>query len=409
MRGGDGAGLRAFNERLVIAAIAARKDGALSKAAVARATGLSGQAARNIVDRLEAEGLLIAREKVRGQVGQPSTPYALNPAGAYALGLKIGRRRVEARLVDFLGQTVAETGAPHPAPLPGPTLDMAADMARGLLEALPDRAARDRVVGLGLAIPGDMHEWAKEQGLESGALEGWRGVDAAAQVAAATGLSVEAVNDATAACAAEALRGGGVSGPSALYIHVGAFVGGGVILNGQLQRGETGNAGALGAMPMPMTMPMAAGADPAEPPRQLLHVASAMGLERLLDAAGAGGPGCLSAEPSPAGDAAFEAWAAEAAPALAHAAICACAVYDFGTVIVDGVLWGGWRRRLVHMIRREMLRYSFAGLRKPELITGSLGGEARVLGAALLPLHDRFAPDPDLLTGRVSGLSEGAV
>ena len=404
MRGGDGAGLRAFNERKVLAAIGAAKDGALSKAAAARATGLSGQAARNIVDRLEAEGLLIAREKVRGQVGQPSTPYALNPAGAHALGLKIGRRKVEARLVDFLGRTIAEAGAPHPAPLPERTLDMAGAMARGLLETLPD-AARERVVGIGLAIPGDMHEWAGEQGLEHGALEGWRGLDPAASVAQATGLPVDAVNDATAACAAEALRGGGVTGPSALYIHIGAFVGGGVILNGRLQRGETGNAGALGSMPMP------GAPGPEGRPRQLLHLASSIDLEARLDAAGIGGPGVISSPPQAGGDLAFEAWAAEAAPALALAAASACAIYDFGTVIVDGVLWGGWRRRLVHMVRAEWARYSFAGLRKPELIPGSLGGEARVLGAALLPLHDRFAPDPDLLTGGggLGAMVEGAV
>ena len=56
MRGGDTVGLRAYNERLVIDAI--MRSGAMSKAEIARATGLSGQAASVIVNRLLDEGLV---------------------------------------------------------------------------------------------------------------------------------------------------------------------------------------------------------------------------------------------------------------------------------------------------------------------------------------------------------------
>ena len=69
MRDGDSIGLRAYNERLMIATI--RQAGALSKAEIARTTGLSGQAATVIVNSLLDEGLLVKREKVRGRVGKP--------------------------------------------------------------------------------------------------------------------------------------------------------------------------------------------------------------------------------------------------------------------------------------------------------------------------------------------------
>ena len=101
MRGGDSTGLRAYNERLMITAI--RQAGALSKAEIARTTGLSGQAATVIVNSLLDEGLLVKREKVRGRVGKPFTPIALNPEGAFSIGVKIGRRSLEALLVDFRG------------------------------------------------------------------------------------------------------------------------------------------------------------------------------------------------------------------------------------------------------------------------------------------------------------------
>lgn len=77
MRGGDTAGLRAYNERLIVSALL--RSGALSKAEIARETGLSGQAASVIVNALIADGMLLKQPKVRGQVGQPSTPIAPNP------------------------------------------------------------------------------------------------------------------------------------------------------------------------------------------------------------------------------------------------------------------------------------------------------------------------------------------
>jgi len=94
MRGGDSSALRAYNERLIYDAI--RSHGPLSKAELARVTGLSAQAAAVIVRDLLADGMLLENAKVRGRIGQPMTPLALNPRGAFAVGLKIGRRSVDA-------------------------------------------------------------------------------------------------------------------------------------------------------------------------------------------------------------------------------------------------------------------------------------------------------------------------
>ena len=134
MRGGDSTGLRAYNERLMITAI--RQAGALSKAEIARTTGLSGQAATVIVNSLLDEGLLVKREKVRGRVGKPFTPIALNPEGAFSMGVKIGRRSLEVLLVDFGGAVVASRSTPYAAPLPAQTMALATETAIELIESL---------------------------------------------------------------------------------------------------------------------------------------------------------------------------------------------------------------------------------------------------------------------------------
>lgn len=385
MRGGDTSGLRAYNERLIVGAI--RQAGALSKAEIARATGLSAQAASVIVNGLLGEKLLAKRQKVRGNVGQPQTPIALNPEGAYALGVKIGRRSVEAVLVDFLGAVVGGRHFAHAAPLPEPALAQAAQAVRELAAL----AKPGRLAGLGVAMPGDLHEWSVELGQAPGALDGWRGLDVAAALTAATGFDATVCNDATAACAAELALGDAIVARSALYIYLGAFVGGGLVLDGRLHRGAQGNAAALGSMPM-------VGADAQGRARQLIHEASPLFLESALTAAGLEGAALIAGRAiAPEAEAIFARWTEDAAPSLARVCVAAASVVDVQTVVIDGILNPAWRRALVAETRAALAGFNVAGLSPFTLMTGSIGEPARVLGAALLPLQQRFAPDPDLV------------
>ena len=394
MRGGESTGLRAYNERLIIAAI--RQVGALSKAEIARTTGLSGQAATVIVNSLLDDGLLVKREKVRGRIGKPFTPVALNPEGAFSLGVKIGRRSLEALLVDFSGAVVASRSTPYPAPLPAETMALAKETALELAGSLKP-CLRDRIVGLGVAMPWVMYEWSDVLGLEREAIAAWREIDVAAELEAATGLPVSLYNDATAACAAEMIAGDRIDRTSALYIYLGSFVGGGVVIDGRLYRGKQLNAGALGSMPMDE-------AGGGGRPRQLIHRASVIDLERALAAGGFDVSEMLSPEGAPEADGIFDAWLQRAVSALSRAVVSAMSVVDFEEVVIDGLLRPDWRRRVVEGVAGAYGRFDCAGLSPIEVATGSIGPPARVLGAALLPLIGRFSPDTDLLvkTARIS-------
>ena len=387
MRGGDSTGLRAYNERLMITAI--RQAGALSKAEIARTTGLSGQAATVIVNSLLDEGLLVKREKVRGRVGKPFTPIALNPEGAYSVGVKIGRRSLEVLLVDFGGGTVVSRTTSYAAPLPTRTMALAKSTAMEVIESL-ERSLRPRIVGLGVAMPWVLHEWADVLGLDREAIAAWREIDVAAELEAATDLPVALYNDATAACAAEMIAGDRIGRRSALYIYLGTFVGGGVVIDGRLYRGEQLNAGALGSMPVDGT-----GTDGR--PHQLIHRASIIDLERALSEAGFDVSEMFSRHAAPAADAIFDAWLQRAVVALARAAVSAMSVVDFEEVVIDGLLSPDWRRRVVDGVSDAYGRFDCTGLSPIEIATGSVGPQARVLGAALLPLIGRFSPDTELL------------
>ncbi len=387
IRGGDTAGLRAYNERLVIDAI--RRRGALSQAEIARVTGLSGQAASIIVRRLVAAGLVVKGDKVRGKVGQPSTPIRLNPEGAFSLGVKIGRRSLDGVLLNLAGEVVAERRFGYAAPLSALAAERAKESVQDLLSAL-DPARRDRVIGLGIAMPSQLHAWSEELGLAPGSLEGWRGLDIAAAMSAATGLEVTVHNDATAACAAELILGGGAMAPSTLYLYIGTFIGAGIVIDGKLLLGARANAGAIGSMPTARTGPDGR-------PEQLIPATSLVRLEEAFAAAGTPLADALAGRTSSAADRLFEGWMEQAIPDIGRALVSALAVYDFEAVLVDGVLPPPWRRRLTDRLEREVERFDLRGLERPRIASGSIGAMARVLGAALLPLNARFSPDPSLL------------
>src|SRR5690606_17396803 len=81
----------------------------------------------------------------------------------------------------------------------------------------------------------------------------------------------------TAACGAELVFGKTGSLRDFVYFYIGAFAGGGIVLNGRLYSGSTGNAGALGSMPVP---------GPDGRPTQLIDIASLAILEKALNARG---------------------------------------------------------------------------------------------------------------------------
>lgn len=387
-RGGDRSGLRAYNERMILNLI--RRLGRASRAEIARATGLSAQTASNIVNLLLEEGLLRKGEKVRGQVGQPSTPISLNPQGAFAVGVKIGRRSLEVAIVDFLGNMLRHSAISYDYPRRSQVLRETERRLDYILGSVGE-AARGRIVGVGVAMPKALEAWTEELGAPPGELEAWRSFDVAGALSEMTGLGVDLYNDATAACAAEIYFGRAITVPSAVYFYIGAFIGGGVVLDGRLYPGAQGNAGALGSMPVGT-------AGPGGAPEQLIQKASLIFLERALAAE------ALDAQqqiedgfPDPAAQAAYRCWRAGAAVAIAQAVVGATAVIDFESVVIDGLLAPAQLIDLTEAVADALARFDRKGLSPARLCSGTVGHHARVLGSAILPIYKHFSPDRNLL------------
>ena len=115
-RGSSQGGLRQYNERVVLQAV--RLHGAVPGAEIARLTGLTAQTVSMITKSLIDDGYLRKGAPVRGKVGQPSVPLSLDPDGAFAIGIKVGRRRLDTVLVDFSGKPCARWSLDYRFPDP---------------------------------------------------------------------------------------------------------------------------------------------------------------------------------------------------------------------------------------------------------------------------------------------------
>ncbi|SFM88359.1 ROK family transcriptional regulator [Variovorax sp. OV329] len=387
-RGSNQVGMRQFNERVVLQAI--RLHGPLPKAEIARLTNLTAQTVQIIIARLEAEGLVLKHAPLRGRVGQPSVPMALNPDGAFSIGIKIGRRSLDVLLLDFAAQVRERLTLDYDFPDPDTLFDEIRARLKLLRKSLgPKRAPLLR--GVGIAAPLSLGGWQQLLGVPADQAARWNEIDIEAEVQDMTPLPVALCKDTAAACVAELVAGRGRDVRSFLYVFVDTFIGGGLVLDSHLRSGGTGNAGAIGSMSLGL------GVAHGEPPRQLLSVASLFTLEMMYADAGldAGAVADARAMQAP-WVAVTQAWLAKTAPGIALAAHNAAALLDLESVIIDGSFSRELLAATLAQVDAALDRYDWEGLTRPSLMAGAIGADARAVGGALLPLYGSFAPDRDL-------------
>ena len=388
IRGTNQSGMRDYNERLVLSLV--RQHGALAKSDIARMTGLSAQTISVIMRELEADQLLLRQEPIRGRVGQPSVPMALNPDGAFFLGLKIGRRSAELVLIDFLGTVRSMQQYAYRYPAPQATIEF---VHAGIAKARKTLSDQDkRIAGLGIAMPFELWNWADAIDAPADIMNEWRDRKLQAEVQSEVPFPVYLQNDATSACGAELVFGERTGLRDFVYFYIGAFAGGGVVLDGRLYNGPSGNAGALGSMPVP---------HPDGGIRQLIDIASIARLETMLAPPGRDGSH-LWTSPDDWGEIGpeLDQWLDTAGKALAYAIVSATAVIDFEAAIIDGWMPRSVRAALVAAVTAALPGIDAQGLRLPEIREGTVGIHARALGAASLPLSERFLIGSNLLSNR---------
>lgn len=393
-KGSNSMQLRYYNERVVLDAV--RRFGETSKAEIARFAHLTPPAVATIVDALVAGGYLVENGKRFGGKGQPSAMYGLAKDGAYSIGLHIGRRAMDAILIDFAGETVAfETQEyDHPSPI---SICEFGDASVARFRSKLGREQQKRLVGIGISAPYFIGGWDAELGFPSDVQMEWRTFDLKSYFAEGHDLPVMIENDASAAAVAELVYGLGKRYSDFLHISLSTFVGGGLVLDGTLQTGPNGNTAAYGPFPVTHSR-LNSVPKPAGKFEVLLHRASIYTLVHHLRTNGFQITRVRDLDPVPqAAQGLVSEWQDDCADALAQAIIGSIAVVDLEAVVIDGLLPHPLLADTVERVRHCFAEMLPPGLIPPVISAGLLGARGSALGASLLPIYSMFGPDTGVL------------
>jgi predicted NBD/HSP70 family sugar kinase len=240
--------IRSINRQIVLNYV--RERAPISRAEIAQETALQRSTISLIVEDLKAEGLV---EEVDGEStgGRPPVLLRLRAAGPVAIGVDMGATRTVVATSDLAGRLLEqEEFATHPDD--GETLRRTITAIRRLM----NRSAHG-VEGIGMSIPGlvgnDMGTALFVPYFK------WRDIAFEREIGAATGLPVTVENDANAAALAELWFGRhGVRGVrDFIMVLVEEGLGTGIVIDGQVYRGESGAAGEFGHMTIGSGAPVA--------------------------------------------------------------------------------------------------------------------------------------------------------
>ncbi|MEO8241845.1 MAG: ROK family protein, partial [bacterium] len=216
-------------------------------------------------------------------------------------------------------------------------------------------------------------------------MDAWRERDIQIELAEICGVPVYIQNDATAACGAELVFGTGERPKDFLYFYFGTFIGGGLVLNGQLFLGRTGNAAGVGPLPVP---------GPDGRMSRLFDSASLSVLAEMMEAAGESSDHIWE-RPDHwlVSDAVLNAWIQLAADGLANAILSAAALLELEAVLIDGWMPMTIREAITRRVAEALAGMDLSGIAAPQVREGSVGAQARSLGAAAIPLSQRYLID----------------
>ncbi len=227
---------REHNERLVLATIYDRAP--VSRADVARLTGLTRTTVSDVVEGLLASGLAQAIGRGPSTGGKAPILLEVPDAARLLVGVDLGDRVFTAATVNLRGEIV------HRVEVPSEDAD--GDDALGLAMSLMDQViatAEGPILGIGVGAPGlvDTTDGTVVEAVK----RDWRDLPLGALVAERFKVPVYVANDSQAAALAEHVFAE-TRGANLIVIKVGQGIGAGIVLNGELFGGDRFGAGEIG-------------------------------------------------------------------------------------------------------------------------------------------------------------------
>lgn len=235
--------LRDLNSSLLIELV--REARPISRADLARQSGLSAATVSNIVGRLIERGILVEVATAPANGGRPAILLDIDATGGYVVGIKLRGDGLTTVVCDLDGVSVASHElAAELVAAPDAAIDaIVAETERALeLAAVP----RAKVLGVGIGLSGVVDS---EAGIcRFSHLLQWHDVELVAPLRGRLQLPVWVDHDMNALAVAEKWSGDASAHRNFVTLSVGRGIGLGIVIDRAPYRGASGSAGEFGHM-----------------------------------------------------------------------------------------------------------------------------------------------------------------
>jgi predicted NBD/HSP70 family sugar kinase len=238
--------LRTLNQGALMQRL--RDDGPLSRAQLARDTGLSKPTVSQALAELEVAGLVRPVGPAAPSRGRTAMLYEPDPTAGYVVGLDIGRAWIRVAVADLAGVILARSDTPNRARTAGAVVRAAAREARAAVKQAGigwTRVVHTVVGSPGVFDPTTGRLWHAPN------LPDWSKPGLADELRDALTPSTTIENDANLAAVGERDFGRGRDARSFVYVELGTGLGVGIVIDGEIYRGARGAAGEVGYIPWP--------------------------------------------------------------------------------------------------------------------------------------------------------------
>jgi predicted NBD/HSP70 family sugar kinase len=367
----------------------------ISRAEIARRTGLSRSTVSEIVEDLLATRLIAEVGDGPSEGGRRPVVLQFQDDAFGILGIDVGAAHVAAALIDLRGQVLAWEYRSHPVRSdPRGTVALMLELAEACRKRW--KLGTDRLAGIGVAVPSPVDPKDPDR-VSDVVMPDWTGQSVGGALREHFGVPVFVDNDANLGALAERWWGAGREVDDFVYVKVATGVGAGLIVRKEIYRGANGVAGEIGHLAIdPQGELCVCGLRGCLATRvgsrALIARATALG-DEYPDSPLAGREPTITAIEDAAlgGDPLALRVVDEAAEYLGIAVASMLNLINPGRVIIGGGL-ARLGELLLSRLRRSMSsRTLLSSISPTEIVTSELGPRTVALGAATLVLQNALA------------------
>jgi predicted NBD/HSP70 family sugar kinase len=365
------------NQRVILQVI--RLNAPVTRAEIARDTGLTPSGVATITKRLLQEGFIVEAGRIRGARGQPAIKLVINPDSCFSIGLNVDRDHITLVVLDFVGRVRGRSSREITCAQPAVVRSFFQRSVGQLL--LRAGIPRNRLVGVGVAFPRDIaRAQLPDQPADHAA---WTSERLDELIGDVLGVPVFTENDAAAAAIGEMQFGSGRQYRSFFYLHVTATLGGGLVAEGNYF-GANGCSGEIGSLHV---------RNDAGRANQLQNVVSLSGLYSRLAEHGfrvATPRGLTRLEA--AARAIVDGWIHESTEALVESFVAINCLINPEAILIGGRLPSALVDQLAASLNARMAAFAAEIPTLAPVARALTSDDAPAIGAAILPFSNRLLP-----------------